>query len=67
MENNKDENTVQLVGKLIALKQIWAKDGQRIHEGSIEIIRESGTIDVIPILLNSLDDINVGSFISIMG
>ena len=65
----KNENVAQLVGQLVKLKAIWTSDTQAIYEGLLKIVRDSGTIDLIPILFNS--DVNnnvvVNSFIKVLG
>ena len=66
MENNKNENVAKLVGKLVTIKKIWSSDDQQIFEGLLQIVRDSGIVDLIPLLFAN-KDVKVDSFISIVG
>ena len=66
MENNKNENVAKLVGKLVTIKKIWSSDDQQIFEGLLQIVRDSGMVDLIPLLFAN-KDVKVDSFISIIG
>lgn len=66
MENIKNENVAKLVGKLVTIKKIWSSDDQQIFEGLLQIVRDSGIVDLIPLLFAN-KDVKVDSFISIVG
>ena len=66
MENNKNENVAKLVGKLVTVKKIWSSEDQTIYEGLLQIVRDSGIVDLIPLLFAN-KDVKVDSFISIVG
>ena len=61
-----NQNVVQLVGKLVKVKKVWESIDYCVCEGIIQIIRDSGCIDSIPILFKE-NGIGVDSFISIKG
>ena len=64
----RNENVVQLVGKLVELKKVWNTSDITICEGVLQINRESGVSDYIPILFdNTSDIIKVDSFVQIKG
>ena len=64
MENNKNE--VKLTGNLVALKKVWSSVESVIYEGLLQVNRDSGYIDYIPILTN-IDNLTLDSFISVKG
>lgn len=64
----KNENVVQLAGKLVELKVIWATNDIVICEGNLQIIRDSGVSDYIPILFdNTSGSIKIDSFVRLTG
>ena len=67
MGNNNQKNTVHLVGKLATIRQIGHTSTSIIYEGVVEILRDSGVIDYIPILFNDKYIPDINSFISVKG
>ena len=63
---NQNQNLVQLVGKLVALKKVWSSADHVIYEGILQIIRDSGASDFIPILFNDIC-VEVESFVEVKG
>lgn len=63
----KNENVAQLVGKLVELKTIWFSHEQAVYEGVIQVIRDSGVVDLIPILCNDISNVTLNSFVTIVG
>ena len=66
MENIKNENVAALKGKLVTIKKIWSSEDQTIYEGLLQIVRDSGIVDLIPILFSNIE-VEVNSFVSIIG
>lgn len=62
--NNKNE--VKLTGNLVALKKVWSSDEQSIYEGVLQVTRDSGVVDNIPILTNR-NDLSIDQFVSVCG
>jgi hypothetical protein len=52
MENN--QNRVTLVGKLANVRKIWCSAEHVTYEGILEVTRDSGTVDNIPILVKDV-------------
>ena len=65
METKKNENVAKLVGKITFAKKVWAFEDRVIYEGYLQVCRDSGYIDLIPILFDK--DIAVDSFVQITG
>lgn len=63
MEN---QNIVHLTGKVVEIKKVWQTNGHTVCEGTLQIIRDSGAIDLIPVLFNDII-IELNSFISVVG
>ena len=64
----RNENAVQLAGKLVMLNRTLVTTNLVICEGTLQITRESGVSDYIPILFdNTLNNISLDSFIAIKG
>lgn len=66
MENIKNQNVAALKGKLVTIKKIWSGEDQTIYEGLLQVVRDSGIVDLIPILFSNVE-VEVNSFISIIG
>lgn len=49
MENN--QNLATLVGKLTNVRKVWSSAEHVTYEGILEVIRESGVVDHIPVLI----------------
>jgi primosomal replication protein N len=49
MENN--QNLATLVGKLTNVRKVWSSAEHVTYEGILEVIRESGVVDQIPVLI----------------
>ena len=52
MENT-NQNIVQLVGKLVKVRKVWESVEYAVCEGTLQIIRDSGSVDLIPILFKA--------------
>ena len=52
MENN--QNRVTLVGKLASVRKVWCSAEHVTYEGILEVTRDSGTVDNIPILVKDV-------------
>ena len=65
MENT-NQNIVQLVGKLVKVRKVWESVEYAVCEGTLQIIRDSGSVDLIPILFKA-NQIEVDSFVSVKG
>ena len=64
----RNENVVQLAGKLVELKKVWSTLELNICEGLLQINRDSGVSDYIPILFNNVkDEIKIDTFIKLEG
>ena len=64
----RNENVVQLAGKLVSMNKVWSTNDLIICEGILQINRESGVSDYIPILFdNTLNNISLDSFITVKG
>ena len=64
----RNENVAHLAGKLVEVKKVWASDDLIICEGLLQINRDSGVSDYIPILFdNTLDLIKLDSFVDLKG
>ena len=63
MEN---QNTAKLTGKLVSVRKVWSSAEHVIYEGILQIVRDSGSIDLIPILFNNIP-IEKDTFISVKG
>ena len=66
MKNNDNRVTVQ--GKLIKLNRIWShKTEHTITEGIIEVIRDSGVKDLLPVLFTTECLASLNDFVKITG
>lgn len=64
----RNENIACLTGKLVSIKQVWVSETQLIYEGLLQINRDSGLSDFIPILFNAYDlNISKDMFVRIFG
>ena len=50
----KNQNHVTLVGKLANVRKVWSSADHVTYEGTLEVTRDSGTIDNIPILVKDV-------------
>ena len=62
-----NENKAHLVGKIMSTNIIWKTQEHISYEGYIQIVRDSGVIDILPILYNDRQDIEPNSFVEING
>lgn len=65
MENN--QNLVHLVGKLTSVRRVWTASEHTVYEGSLEVPRDSGALDTIPVLFNDLGIPDLNTYVSIEG
>lgn len=61
-----NQNDVQLIGKLVSLRKVWSSNEHTTYEGVLQIIRDSGNIDMIPILFNDITP-PINEFMTIIG
>lgn len=61
-----NQNEVRLVGKLVSVKKVWSSFEHTSYEGMLQIIRDSGNLDIIPILFVDYAPVE-DQFLEVMG
>ena len=62
-----NENKAHLIGKIISTNIVWKTQEHISYESYIQIVRDSGVIDILPVLYNDRQDIEPNSFVEING
>ena len=52
MEREVNKDYVELCGKILCTKSVWTTPTHTSYEGLLEVVRESGYSDLIPILFS---------------